>query len=452
MFGRFRKRVKRLRFDGAWMTVIVLVTLAWMAIPPGMLQAAQPESAVEASTALILYDSLPDPHAGAYIHARFLENLLTHFNMRAELVPVAEYKRGRLPEYRAGFLIGSTPDVTIPRAVLADVRATKQPFVWMGRYIDQLLASPEARRRFGFSFVEYRRDLDYRNVLYKQTLLLKPEPDLSIISIENPEAVKVVATAITQKNVSSPYVVRSGSFWYFADSPFSYMSEGTRYLVICDLLHDILGIDHPAEMRALVRIEDVSVDDDPDDLVKIANLLANQHIPFQIAIIPIFRDPAHSLEIRLGDRRSTVAAIHSMIARGGMPVMHGITHQVHGLSGDEYEFWDEFGDRPVSGDSAAFVSRRLRLGLSEFFANGIYPIAFEVPHYSASETDYRTLGQVFSLFYERPMVVPDATTTQIVPYPVVDTYGRHIIPEDLGYLPEDDPDPERCSRPPAACG
>ncbi len=42
-------------------------------------------------------------------------------------------------------------------------------------HIDQLLATPEARRHYGFSFVEYRRDLDYRSVLYKQTLLPKPE-------------------------------------------------------------------------------------------------------------------------------------------------------------------------------------------------------------------------------------------------------------------------------------
>ncbi len=197
----------------------------------------------------------------------------------------------------------------------------------------------------------------------------------------------------------------------------------------------------PPAMRAMVRIEDVSIDDDPVDLTSIAGWLSARHIPFEIAIIPIFRDPAHSLEIRLGDRKSTVAAIHTMIADGGTPIMHGITHQVHGLSGDEYEFWDELGNRPVGGDSAEFVMRRLRMGFAECFANDIYPVAFEVPHYGASEIDYRTLGQVFSLFFDRPMVAPDDTTAQMVPYPVVDQYGRHIVPETLGYLPEDDPDP-----------
>jgi uncharacterized protein YdaL len=422
-------------------SVAVLVLISALATVPRSLRATQADDAAETSQVAVIYDSAPDPRIDSYVHALFLANLLTHFKIRADLIPLSEYKRGRLSDYSAGFLIASGLKTVVPPTLLADIRATDQPFAWLGGHIEQLLATPEARRHYGFSFVEYSRDLDYREVLYKQTLLPKPEYDLSVVEIQDPKIAEVVATAINQKKVSSPYVVRSGNFWYFADRPLSYMGEGTRYLVLCDLLHDILGINHPSEMRAMVRIEDVSIDDDPDDLTKIAAWLSARHIPFQIALIPIFRDPAHSLEIRLSDRKSTVAAIHTMIADGGTPVMHGITHQVHGLSGDEYEFWDELGNRAVGGDSAEFVTRRLRMGFAECFANDIYPVAFEVPHYGASAIDYKTLGQVFSLFYDRPMVVPDDTTAQMVPYPVVDRYGRHIIPETLGYLPEDDPDP-----------
>jgi len=38
-----------------------------------------------------------------------------------------------------------------------------------------------------------------------------------------------------------PYAIRMKALWYIADVPFSYMAEGGRYLVFCDLLHDILG-------------------------------------------------------------------------------------------------------------------------------------------------------------------------------------------------------------------
>ena len=421
--------------------VLVLLTTLLIPLPVGMLHAAPPDDNEESTTAAVVYDGQPNPHSDSYIHALYLQNLLTHFNLKTDLIPLTLYKRGQLADYRAGFLVASGVNTKIPAALLADIRATDHPFTWLGGHIDQLLSTPEARRHYGFSFVEYRKDLDYRSVVYKQTSLPKPEPDLSIVSIQDSKTAEVISTAVNQKKVSSPYVVRSGNFWFFADKPLSYMGEGTRYLVLCDLLHDILGINHPSDQRAMVRIEDVSIDDDPDDLEKIAIWLSDRHIPFQMAIIPIFRDPAHSLEIRLGDRKATVAAIHTMITHGGTPIMHGITHQVHGLSGDEYEFWDELGNKAVGGDSADFVNRRLRLGFAECFANDIYPVAFEVPHYGASDIDYRTLGQAFSLFYDRPMVVADDTTAQMVPYPVMDAYGRHIVPESLGYLPEDDPEP-----------
>ena len=424
-------------------SVAALVLLTTMSIfePVGLLRAAPPDDSADSSTVAIIYDSKQNPQLDSYIHALFLANLLTHFKLQAALIPIDDYKRGQLAQYRAGFMVASGEKTVIPAAVLADIRATDHPFAWLGNHIDQLLATPEARGHYGFSFVEYRHDLDYRSVFYKQTMLPKPEPDLNVVSIDDPGTAEIEATAINGNKTSSPYVVKSGDFWFFADKPFSYMGEGSRYLVLCDLLHDILGIYHPSDQRAMVRIEDVSVDDDPGDLISIANWLSDRHIPFQIALIPIFRDPAHSLEIRLGDRKSTVAAIHTMIAEGGTPVMHGITHQVHGLSGDEYEFWDELGNRAVGGDSADFVTRRLKMGFAECFNNGIYPVAFEVPHYGASATDYRTLGQVFNQFYDRPMVTPDDTTAQLIPYPASDQYGRHIIPETLGYLPEDDPDP-----------
>ncbi|MBZ5515793.1 MAG: DUF2334 domain-containing protein, partial [Acidobacteriia bacterium] len=369
MLVLFLAQVTQPRLRNSLAVVVAALASLWAFQPMTTLRAAQSEDAPDQGDVAILYDGPTDPRAAGYIHALFLQNLLTHFELKGNPIPLASYRRGQLSGYRAGFLVGSTPGARVPPALLADVRATDRPFAWLGGHIEQLLASPDARRRFGFSFLEYRRDLDYRYVLYKDTLLPKPETDLNILSIEDPKAAQVVATAVNQKKVSSPYVVRSGRFWYFADRPFSYMAEGNRYLVICDLLHDILGIDHPADFRALARIEDVSVDDDPADLVKIADLLAARRIPFEIAIIPIFRDPAHSLEIRLSDRKATVAAIHTMIARGGTPVMHGVTHQVHGVSGDEYEFWDELGDRPVGGDSADFVRRRLQLGLSVCFAS-----------------------------------------------------------------------------------
>jgi uncharacterized protein YdaL len=388
----------------------------------------------------IYYDGPQDPVSEGYVGARQIESLLGHFGLRANVLPIASYRPGQLTSCRAGFFVGSISGTVLPAEFLADVSASRGPFCWVGRHIGSLVNTPQGKRQFGFTYVDYRDDLEFREVVYRGVTLPKGDPDLNIVSIADAASVQVLATAVNDEKVTHPYAVRRDRFWYIADSPFSYVTEGDRYLVFCDLLHDILEIQHPPQATALVRIEDVSTEIDPGDLRQAAEVLAARRIPFQIAVIPIFRNPNKGFEVYLSDRQSVVEAIHYMIARGGTPVLHGVTHQYRGASGDDYEFWDDIGNRPISRDSARLVLDRLHQGLAECFASGIFPIAFETPHYGASETDYQAMKQVFTLFNERTMATPDASSIQFFPYPVVDRYGRSVVPENLGYLPADNPD------------
>ncbi len=390
---------------------------------------------------LIVYDDDVNFQSKGYIHALFVENLLGHFKLDGDIISLRDYVPGQLAQYRAAFFIGVKENAQIPAAFLDDVRAYKRPFCWLGEHIGDLVNNPAGRRQYGFTFLEYSKREGATRITYKDTTLIKVEPDLNIVQVNDKRAVEVVATAMTNRGVE-PYAIHHGQFWYLADSPFAYPEESGHYLAFCDLLHDILGIQHEASQRALVRVEDVSIDDDPADLRHVADLLSSRHIPFQIAIIPIFRNPTRNLEVRLSDRRSTVDALHYMIAHGGTPIMHGVTHQYRGQSGDDYEFWDDTSDRPIIGDSTEFAMRRLQLGLAECFSVGIYPVAFETPHYAASETDYRAMMRVFSLFYERTMSTPSLSSQQYFPYDVTDRWGRQLIPEDLGYIPEEAPDPK----------
>jgi uncharacterized protein YdaL len=390
-------------------------------------------------TVAIIYDGPTDYQAKGYIHALFVENLLGHFGLAGEIIPSGQYQPGSLQRYHAGFYIGVTPNATAPEALVADIRTYQQPFAWLGQHVESLVNTPEGRRQFGFAWQEYDRYLGITGVMYKDTLLPKHEPDLSIVSVTDKKNVQVVATAVTKAGASYPYVLRRNRFWYFADSPFAYPDEGGHYLAFCDLLHDIFEIQHPTDQRALVRIEDVSIDDDPVELRHVSDLLEGYHIPFQIAMIPIFKNPSKEFEVRLSDRRSFVDSLHYMVAHGGTIVMHGVTHQYRGQSGDDYEFWDDTGDRPVAGDSTEFVMRRLQLGMQECFNAGIFPVAFETPHYAASETDYRALMRVFTLFYDRTISTPSLNSQQYFPYPVIDHWGRQVLPEDLGYVPVENP-------------
>ena len=420
--------------------IFILLALGASFCLPGRAQTAAPEPSVA-----IVYDGAAGPkeyQSKGYIHALFVENLLGHFGLKGDIIALKDYDPGQLAGHRAAFFVGVTTSAELPPAFLADVKAFGEPFCWLGQHIEQLVNTPEGPRRYGFTFQQYGKNMGVNRVVYKGAELPKVDPELVVVEVTDKRAVEVVATALTKDQTSYPYALHRKRFWYFADSPFAYPDEGGYYLAFCDLLHDILEIQHEPSQRALVRIEDVSIDDDPVDLRRVADLLNERHIPFQIALIPVFRNPSKELDVRLSERRSFADSVRYMIARGGTPILHGVTHQYRGQSGDDYEFWDDTGDRAVAGDSTEFVMKRLQLGLSECFKTGIYPVAFETPHYAASRTDYLAMMRVFTLFYDRTISTPSLNSQQYFPYPVVDHWGRQVVPEDLGYLPEEKPDPK----------
>src|SRR5215472_8439985 len=401
-------------------------------------QTPAPPQPVSGAVAII-YDGPDLPMAEGFLGAHYIKNLLGHFGLRGELIRLADYRQGQLSRFRAAFYIGSIASTQVPRGFLTDVRSAKQPFCWLGLQINQLLASSGAQHQFGL-----RYDRAYQanwRVRYKDALF---PPDNFILSIVEPAAgrAKVMASAVQSDNVTRPYVLNRGRFWYFAGDPFLDPGEGSRYLVFCDLLHDILEIYHASQSAALVRMEDVSAEADPNDLTAVADVLSRRHIPFQIATIPLYRNPWNNVEMRLSDRPPVVEAIHYMIDRGGTPVMHGWSHQYHGSTGDDYEFWDGVKNSSIAGDSEQEIAHRLDAGLAELFANNIFPIPFETPHYAASAADYHAMQQAFKLFYERTMPTPNLISVQYFPYPVIDEFGRYVVPENIGYLPLEKPDPK----------
>ena len=330
----------------------------------------------------------------------------------------------------------------LPKSFLDDLTSTSKTVCWLNRHINQLTTNPQFSQKAGFSFIDYLDDEEFDGVLYNGMTLRKTDSDLNLIRIENQSLCRVWAQ-VKDKHGLRPYIVQSQNFWYVADSPFSFVEEGDRYLAFCDLLHQILGAPHPVERKALVRIEDVSIDDDPIELRRVADYLRAQRVPFQIALIPIFKDPSKGIELYLSDRPQFVEALKYMIARGGSVVLHGVTHQFRGTSADDFEFWDDLQDKPLSFESADWVRKRIELGMNECFKNGIYPIAWESPHYGSSFLAQRVFKEFFSHTNERRMVIEKLGTQQYFPYPLTDVHGQKIIPENLGYVSIEAPNPQR---------
>lgn len=457
---------------------------------------AQAESSAPSRTplrTLVLYDA---PAAGVdgnrlgKAYAIMLRNLLGHWDTSVEMLPVQRYTAGKLDGFDATFYLGSHYDLPVPAAFLQDARDTRRTVVWFKYKLWQYdsLAAADFSGRRGFSVQRIRglnappsasqpRPGFFSDISYKGRVLRKhygydaatgtvsADPDVGVVTIADPTRVQTLVyidNPVTAEQL--PYIVRSGHFWYVADLPLSFIGPNDRYLVLCDILHDMLGVKAETRQRALVRFEDVSELVVPANARQLTDVLRARRIPFGIAVIPRLRDPlgvyhaGQARDIPFAKARSLKAALDYMLPRGGRLVAHGWSHQYgqvrnpsSGVSGDDYEFWDMTRNRPVAEDSTAWALDRVDRAIAEL-GQGLYkPFAFEAPHYQASPRAYAAIRQRFPVTWGRlvyytsdtPDLDPrnpdrDFAVGQFFPYVIrQDHYGNKVLPENLGNIQYD---------------
>ncbi|GAA2882442.1 hypothetical protein Acy02nite_78280 [Actinoplanes cyaneus] len=413
---------------------------------------------------LVLYDTTGDYGWLGEVYATQTANLSSRFGSWTA-APVAKYKSGDLSAYTAVIYLGSTYDEPLPAAFLTDVMATNKPVTWVYDNIWQLTAKSGFAAKYGFASGAF--DLaQVTEVGYKGRKLTRSTDNNSGImnlSISDSAKVTTLATAVRADGTSFPWAVRSGNLTYVGEIPFSFVTHDDRYLAFADLLFDSLGGGTTERHRALIRIEDVGPDADPEQLKAVADYLAAEKVPFSVAVYPRFRDPkgvgtGKAQDYTLLNKPKVVAALRYMQAKGGTLIMHGYTHQYgsvanpyDGVSANDFEFYKAHVDAsdnvvydgPVAEDSAAWAAARMIASGVIFTAAGLgAPKIFEFPHYAASAPDYEAVNSLFGKRYDRGLYFPGVLTGakydyarqfgQFFPYPVRDVYGSVVVPENVG--------------------
>ncbi|HEY7874522.1 MAG TPA: polysaccharide deacetylase family protein [Actinomycetota bacterium] len=435
---------------------------------PTPTQTTPPPSTGSART-LVVYDGSGEwGHLGE-LYATMIANLAGHFGTYTA-TPVNKYTAGQMANYTGVVYIGSTWDEALPVAFLDDVLSGKTPVMWVNRNIWALTsrATPAAfKEKYGWMWWQMDQ-ADVRQIRYKgQTILRDPNNPKGIMDYEylDQSRVKVLAEAVRPDGTSFPWAVRSGNLTYVGENPLSYINENDRYMIFSDLLFDLLAPSTPERHRAMIRLEDVGPDADPQELRAAADYLSRAGVPFSFGVYTVWKDPNNILglgidTLRMRDVPQVVDAIKYMISKGGTMLMHGYTHQYEsamnpysGLSGDDFEFFTAHVDAenyvrldgPVPNDSASYVQDRVRLATREFQASKLpVPTIWEFPHYAGSALDYKTIAGLFTTRYERSLYfagVLSGTTPstdvnrmvgQFFPYVVNDVYGSKVLPENLG--------------------
>ena len=391
------------------------------------------------------------------LHAIFAANLAGHVG-RACLEPFGSYRTGDLGRFEAAIIVGAG-DTSPPDQLIRDL-APDQKVLWLGGSM-QLPG-----RTFDPGFTTNGATARPAAVIYKGVSLTRETrgDPLQVVHITDPARARVLATAEAQ-----PWAVRSGGLTYVAEDPLGFTSETDRYLAVADLFLDLLDPQTPARRTALVRIEDVGPEADPVRLRRIVDVLADQHIPFSVAVYDSYRDPGgrfshgRPVSFSLRSRPALTDALAYAVEHGGTLVMHGHTHQSDAranpyarVSGGDYEFFaaglgpggDFLLQGPLPDDTPRAWGARLDAALATWADVGLpRPSIFTTPHYAASASAYAALRERFPARYERTIYFANeapssgglraaagpAWAGQFFPYEVRDIRGDAIIPENLGY-------------------
>ena len=463
----------------------------------------------------LYYDRLPGKdYTFGRIHMVFLQNLMAHFpHIKQYVAPIESYRSQDLEKCFATIYLGTNYFTQIPSAFIQDYVQTKKNVLWAGYNIWKLgadalatlwqveyshlsslnieLKDPQQRPTF-FKYYSYKGEEFSK---YGEFDRLQPERfnaafEIPIFKLLSPQASNYTLSWARHSGTGEkvPYLLQNKNHWYMGDSPFSFAHEDDRYLIICDLLFDLLEEEplYQGKHPAIFRVEDVHPEFPPWMFFETIHAIAQFKIPFHVTFFPIFsgqalqRGPATMTTIL--SRPLTMEMLHYGSRLGAKYIFHGVSHQSGmlknplGISGFDFEFWDIKNNRPMPQDSTAWVLERLDFGQSLLQAAKI-PIAnWLTPHYQASPLDYVIFGQVFQwnwgrIIYfpdvkihlpqplapiftyeqsglsgakQRAQVLKDLQVTyptnllpngQFFPYEIYgDIYGQKIIPENLGNL------------------
>ncbi|HEX5188469.1 MAG TPA: DUF2334 domain-containing protein [Streptosporangiaceae bacterium] len=407
---------------------------------------------------LVLYDGAGHYASYAAQSAVLAANFASHFAAPVRQ-SVTRYRAGEMKHFAAVIYVGTTYGERLPGAFLADVRSGRRPVLWLGGNGYQLTDRTFAQAH-GWRVLPNDRSGRFATVRYRRASLSITARQLGDIDVTNRRLAEVVGTTVTAAGRRVPWAVRSGRVTYVAEAALQSGGGRDRSYAVADLMASLFG-DTQVRHRALIRLEDVGPATSPVQLRQIADLLSARHIPFAVAVYPLYLGPLRQHprhRITLADRPQVVEALKYMLIMGGTLVLHGYTHQLgdsrnpnNGESGEDYEFLRvhytaghvlTYAD-PVRRDVSGWARHRIRKALAGIRAAGLpRPAIWQFPEYGAAPSEYRVAAAMFVARFDRGNYAErvhghfklQTLTEQAPPYLVRDVYGGPVLPENLGYV------------------
>lgn len=391
------------------------------------IQAGATLAAAPPSGRVLVIDIVSPPYPERSEHVTTqIDMLLRHFTPDTTIISAQQYRAGAASNYDRIVIVGNDPTVDLAPDLLKDLAEASAPILWIGHGLEQIPV--DQANEFGF-VVEFATDetlpttIEYRGQRFPSVAL-----SVDLVRVEQP-TVHVLATYDGPAG-SMPYVLQGGNLLFvngIPDLDYDHPDpESAGTLIFADVLHEFFDTQVGGGPEALIRLEDVSIQVDPERLLEIADFMTARHAPYAIGVIPAQRLETGEV-IFLYQRPELVRALRYAQDRGATIVLHGYHHTFGG--GEDYEFWDGERQAPQIYESEEAFARKLEDGIRILRDVGLEPRLWETPHYAGSPLAYTVFGKYFSHAFE------NRDPWSWLPYPAgPDPYGQYIIPENLGYI------------------
>lgn len=234
-------------------------------------------------------------------------------------------------------------------------------------------------------------------------------------------------------------------------------------------LFDFFGKERE-EPQKFLRLEDIHPKSDPEVLKEIGDYLADKGVSYAITVIPVYTNPETGERIPMSDSDRLVTVLQEMQEQGASIIMHGYYHQYRDSeTGEGSEYWDMQNNRPIyqrkndpvlkrddfTSDQEykeflkkgaqfeeRYIADTIERGIFDLVDEGLYPVAFEAPHYSISQTGYRVVSEYFSTYVGQVQISDEtyeASYSPVFASTPAKLHGLQVIPEGMGYIEADNP-------------
>ncbi|MBB6443958.1 DUF2334 domain-containing protein [Bacillus benzoevorans] len=393
---------------------------------------------------------------------RNLDMLIGHFTKDITFISSDTVEKEDLKDVTHLFYFGEI-DVQLPAAKFLNLFDD-----YSGQFVAIGYNSEQLSSKFSFVNQSYEAEI---NLLYpvdkKQKMVdLKSQ---NILGIEPSEGTKVLLEGKqVELNRFYPIMVQNENQYYYAFDGL-YLENSIPF---GNILYQVFKATPSGSHPGYIRLEDVHPLVDPKPLKEIAQILKEKNIPYMVAVIPTYTNPDTGKESRFSDSPELLKVLKQIQKDGGSIVLHGYTHQFRSSeTGEGFEFWDVENNTPIyssadkkfqmrkENDFASkedyfsyinelqkfetkYIETKVTKGIEELSQYGLYPIAYEAPHYTMSQNGYKIVSKHFSTYVGQVQLSDTdwqvMNTTPNITSPSF-LHGMRLLPETMGFYEPNKP-------------